>query len=162
VEIKLIVIDVDGTLTNGGITYDSTGVEYKTFSVKDGYILKTLPTLGINIVFLTGRSSEIVEKRGKELDVQCILQGVNDKKAELTSYLKQHGIDAENVAYIGDDLNDFAAMKMCCFKACPADAVAEIRNLCDYVSPHNGGQGAVRDICEHILKRCDKWERFCV
>jgi len=157
--ISILVCDVDGTLTDGGVIFGDNG-EAKAFSVKDGLMLKVLPKLGIFVVFLTGRSSKIVEARGKELDIRDILQNIADKENILLSYIAEHGIDAQNVAYIGDDLNDCAAMKLCGFKACPADAAAEIRKLCDYVSPFNGGHGAVRDICEYILKQNGKYGEF--
>lgn len=158
--ISLLVCDVDGTLTDGSIILDNSRMESRLFSVKDGLILKILPTLGIPVVFLTGRSSEIVAMRGKELGVQDILQGIEDKKAVLYSYITAHGISTENVSYIGDDLNDYAAMRSCGHKACPADAVVEIREICDYVSPYKGGHGAVRDICENLLKRENRYNEF--
>lgn len=101
-------------------------MESKRFSVKDGLILKIMPKLGIPVVFLTGRSSEIVSTRGYELGVQDVLHGISDKRADLQSYILQRGICAQNVAYIGDDLNDYSAMISCGYKACPADAVVEI------------------------------------
>lgn len=158
--ISFIILDVDGTLTDGSIIHSSTGAEIKNFSVKDGLVLKVLPKLGIPVVFLTGRNSTITEKRGKELDVQDVLQGVSDKKSALLAYMAKHSMNADNVAYIGDDLNDYAAMRLCGFKACPADAVAEICDICDYISPFAGGHGAVRDICEFILKREGKHRDF--
>jgi 3-deoxy-D-manno-octulosonate 8-phosphate phosphatase (KDO 8-P phosphatase) len=159
-KVKLLIIDVDGTLTDGVVAYNSEKVESKNFSIKDGLILKVLPKIKISVIFLTGRISKLVEKRGNELDVSCILQGISDKKNALLSYIAEHKIDLENVSYIGDDLNDYAAMKLCGFKACPADAATEIREICDYVSSFNGGQGAVRDICEYILKQNGKYETF--
>ena len=158
--IELIVLDVDGTLTDGGIIYDSSGAESKFFSAKDGLVLRVMPKLGISVVFLTGKNSTIVEKRGKELEIKGILQGVSDKKSVLLSYLVENEIDAKNAAYIGDDLNDYPAMQQCGFKGCPSDAVEEIRSICDYISPFPGGQGAVRDICEHILKQEDRFKEF--
>jgi 3-deoxy-D-manno-octulosonate 8-phosphate phosphatase (KDO 8-P phosphatase) len=158
--ITLIVLDVDGTLTDGSITYDNEGIETKAFSVKDGFIIKCLPKLDISVIFLTGRVSKIVENRGNELDVRDILQGIEDKKTSLLTYATQHNIELINIAYIGDDLNDFAAMNLCGFKACPADAVVEIRAICDYISPYSGGYGAVRDICEYILKQNEMYGKY--
>jgi 3-deoxy-D-manno-octulosonate 8-phosphate phosphatase (KDO 8-P phosphatase) len=102
-------------------------------------------------MILTGRISGAVQNRAEDLHISAVFQGVNNKAGTLTGYLAEEGIDFAEVAYIGDDLNDYAAMHLCGFKACPADAAAEIRGLCDYVSPVGGGYGAVRDICEHIL-----------
>jgi 3-deoxy-D-manno-octulosonate 8-phosphate phosphatase (KDO 8-P phosphatase) len=158
--IKLIVLDVDGTLTDGGITHHSSSDESKTFSSKDGLILKELYKLDIATLILTGRDSQVVEARGIYLKITDIIQGVSDKTAILQSYLIEHTILLEEVAYIGDDLNDYAAMKLCGFKACPSDATATIKTICDYVSPFLGGHGAVRDICEHLLQRIDRYDEF--
>ena len=158
--IKLIVFDVDGTLTNGGITYHSDGSESKTFSSKDGLILKELYKLEISTLFLTARDSKVVEDRGRYLKITDILQNVSEKKSVLLEYADHKGISAESIAYIGDDLNDYAAMMVCGFKACPADASSEIREISDYVSKYNGGHGAVRDICEYILRRQNQYKEF--
>ncbi|MCL1989840.1 MAG: HAD-IIIA family hydrolase [Defluviitaleaceae bacterium] len=157
--IKLIVLDVDGTLTDGSICYGSNEIEMKSFNVKDGAVLKPLSKLGISVIFLTGRESEITARRAKELNIKAI-QGVSNKKGVLTEYISEHGIKQEEILYIGDDINDYAAMKLCSFKACPADAVNEIRNICDYTSPLAGGQGAVRDIIEMMLRKHNKWNDF--
>ena len=141
------------------VYYGDNYVEIKKFGIKDGAILKPLPKLGIETVFLTGRDSEATKRRAADLNVVAI-QGVEDKRAVLSELLTERKIKYEQCAYIGDDLNDYAAMKMCGFKACPADAVVEIREICDYVSPYRGGHGAVRDICEYILKKGDKYDAF--
>ena len=156
--IKLLILDVDGTLTDGSITYGE-GTELKTFNAKDGLILKALPKLGIEVIFLTGRKSEAVARRAAELGVEAV-QCVDDKLTVLKSILTGRGIAPGQCAYIGDDLNDYAAMSICSFKACPADAVAEIRGICDYVSQCKGGHGAVREICEEVLRRAGKYEGF--
>ena len=159
-EITHIFMDVDGTLSDGNILYSNAGGECKAFSVKDGLIIKALPKLGIFVIFITSRASSLVEKRGNELDVKYLLQGVTDKKAALLSCVSQEGLNLENIAYIGDDLNDYAAMKQCGFRSCPADAVREVRDVCDYVSPFHAGHGAVRDVCEFILKQSGKHSEF--
>lgn len=147
-----MVCDVDGTLTDGVVAYVNDNVEIKGFSIKDGLILKPMSKLGIDVLFLTGRQSEAVTRRAAELNATAI-QGIEDKPPMLRKMLSERNIQPEQCAYIGDDLNDYAAMQLCGFKACPADAAAEIRALCDYVSPYGGGHGAVRDICEYLLKR---------
>ena len=158
--LSMLVLDVDGTLTSGAITYSSND-ESKTFNVKDGLILRSLPRLGIRIVFLTGRYSEAVERRASEL-YATVIQGVEDKKVALLETLSRHDNSSETVAYIGDDLNDYCAMKLCGFKAAPSDAVSEIKAICDYVSPFPGGHGAVRDICEHLLREVGKYDEFLI
>ena len=149
--INLIVLDVDGTLTSGGITYGDKD-ETKTFDVKDGFIIHAMRKMGIKVVFLTGRSSVAVSRRADNLGVTAV-QGVSDKSSKLQEILQEHAVLPEKVAYIGDDLNDYVAMRMCGFKACPSDAADEIKAICDYVSTFPGGQGAVRDICEYLLRK---------
>ena len=156
---KLLILDVDGTLTDASIYYGDNNIEIKAFSAKDGAILKPMRSLGIELVFLTGRESQAVRRRAGDLNATAI-QGIDDKAAELHKILAERQVRPEQCAYVGDDLNDYSAMKLCGFKACPADAVMEIRELCDYVSPFNGGHGAVRDICEEILKRDGKYEEL--
>jgi 3-deoxy-D-manno-octulosonate 8-phosphate phosphatase (KDO 8-P phosphatase) len=155
--VNLLILDVDGTLTDGSIFYGSRALEMKAFSAKDGAVLKPLRRLGIGVIFLTGRESAAVTRRAAELNAVAE-QNVSDKAAKLREILSARGTDASHVAYIGDDLNDYAAMKMCGFKACPSDAAREIRGICDYVSPYPGGRGAVRDIAERILKQMDMWD----
>ena len=157
--IRLLVCDVDGTLTDGSIIYDSAGVESKNFSSKDGLILRVMPRLGVSVLLLTGRSSETTQRRASELGC-ALIEHARDKYAVLRNYMDENGFDFESTAYIGDDLNDYAAMKACGFKACPADAAREIRDISDYIPPCNGGCGAVRVICEEILMRDGKYGAF--
>jgi 3-deoxy-D-manno-octulosonate 8-phosphate phosphatase (KDO 8-P phosphatase) len=148
--IKLLVCDVDGTLTDGLVYLGSNGIELKAFSVKDGLALKALPKLGIQVLLLTGRTSEATVRRAAELGVE-LLDNISDKKSALLKYLAEKSVDSADAAYIGDDINDCDAMKLCGFKACPADAVAGIKAISDYTSPFGGGKGAVRDICDTFL-----------
>ena len=157
--IKLLIVDVDGTLSDGMLYYGNNGIEIKAFNVKDGAIIKPLHQLGINVVFLTGRTSEAVRRRAHDLNAVA-MQGVEDKSSAFYNLLKEYNVKPEQCAYIGDDLNDYSAMKLCGFKACPADAVEEIRYICDYISPSNGGYGAVRDVCEHILVHEGRYNEF--
>ena len=149
-DIKLLVLDVDGTLTDGMIYYGGNDMEIKAFNIKDGAILKPLYRVGIEVIFLTGRKSDVVEQRALELNATAV-QGVDDKLKELSKLLGERNLNFNQCAYIGDDLNDYAAMKRCGFKACPSDAVEEIKEICEYVSTYKGGHGAVRDICINML-----------
>ena len=158
-KIRLLVLDVDGTLTDGTIVYGSQGIELKAFNVKDGAVIKVLPGLGIDVVFLTGRTSDAVARRARELGAVAV-QGIDDKLPALEKILEERGIGFGECAYVGDDLNDYGAMVKCGFKACPADAVQEIREICDYVSFQIGGHGAVRDICENLLQALGKNYEF--
>jgi 3-deoxy-D-manno-octulosonate 8-phosphate phosphatase (KDO 8-P phosphatase) len=157
--IKQLVIDVDGTLTDGNIIYGDDASEIKAFSVKDGLMLKLLPKLNIEVLLLTGRSSEAVKRRANELNCSLIMSAEKKHKI-LHDYFTTNGLSWDSTAYIGDDLNDYTAMLPCMFRACPVDAVVEIRDICHYVSPNAGGKGAVRDICEILLKRYGLWECF--
>jgi len=157
--IKLIIIDVDGTLTDGTVLYGDSNLEIKAFSIKDGAIIKPLSSLGVKVLFLTGRTSEAVSRRADDLGVFAI-QGVDNKERCLNNLFTEYNVKPEQCAYIGDDLNDYIAMKLCGFRACPADAAESIRDICDYISPFTGGKGAVRDICEHILIKEGKYNEF--
>lgn len=149
--IKLFVMDVDGTLTDGKIYMGSAGEMMKAFHVKDGYgIHNILPQLGVIPVILTGRKSEIVKERSRELGVVNVIQGSEDKVEDLRTLLRQMSMDWNQVAYIGDDLNDLSVMQKVAWAACPCDAVDEIKAICQYVSTKEGGSGAVRDAIDHL------------
>lgn len=158
--IKYIVLDVDGTLTDGTIYYDDTGRETKCFSVKDGLAIVNAGKCGLQFIVCTGRKSEIVERRMKELHVSYVFQGVKRKTEFLDEFIVKNGVQYSQMAYIGDDLNDYEAMKKCAFKACPQDACAEIKKIADYIAPACGGRGAVRECLEYILKKQGLWEQF--
>ncbi len=151
--IKILFMDVDGTMTNGDIYCSADGEEYKTFNVKDGYaIAHILPKCGITPVIITGRQSGIVEYRAKELGVTEVYQGSKDKLLTLIDVLQKFGNRFSHVAYIGDDINDIECIKKCGFTACPADAVPEVLEEVDYVCRTNGGRGAVREFIDVITK----------
>lgn len=155
--IKLLVMDVDGTLTDGKIYMGVTGEVMKAFNIKDGYgIHELLPLHGIKSAIITGRSSEIVINRAKELDVDYICQSVKDKKSKLEELCEQMVIGTDEVAYIGDDIIDLLPMQVCGICGCPLDAANEIKEICNYISPYKGGEGAVRDFIEWIIKRSEK------
>ena len=160
-KIKLLVLDVDGTLTDGGIFYDSQGNETKRFNVKDGLGIKVAIEAGIKVAVITGRDSVMVERRVKELGIHHYYAGAQDKVQVLKLLLFELGIDAKECGYIGDDWNDISAMKFVGLRACPVDAAEEVKELCDYVSTCCGGYGAVRDCIEYWLKRSGIWEYCC-
>ena len=158
--IKAFFLDVDGTLTDGKIYYSQSGEELKSFNIKDGLILSKMRKLGYEIVVITGRESSIVERRMKELGITEIYQSVSDKKQFFIDYLKENEISADEICFVGDDLNDISVMKLCGRSACPEDACEEVRMIADFVSHKNGGDGAVREIIEHLLKQDDSWHRL--
>lgn len=155
--IRLFVIDVDGTLTDSGIYYDSMGIETKKFSTRDAAAFFVLRQLGIKTMILTGRSSTATEKRMRELKVDYFYQNVKDKYKFLKQFIVDKGFSNDEIGYIGDDLNDLQAMELAGFIACPADACKEIKAKANYVSTHNGGCGVVRDIVENMYAAI--WEK---
>lgn len=148
---KLLIMDVDGTLTDGKIYMGSNGEIMKAFDVKDGYaITKILPTLGIIPIIITGRESEIVKNRASELNIKHLYQGVHDKLGLLKQIVSQMEYKLDDVIYIGDDINDLPCLNVAGFSACPADAADEIKSACTYVCSNKGGCGAVRELINEI------------
>jgi len=158
-EIKIIILDVDGTLTDGKISYDNNGVEAKSFNVKDGMAISQAIKYGINIAIITGRNSKIVEKRASELGISDIYQGVENKIETLDKLLKRYNYNYKNVAYMGDDINDIPPMMRASYVGITADAVSDIEEFAHFKSKYNGGNGAVREFIEVILKAKGIWSR---
>ena len=158
--IKLVLLDVDGTLTDGGIYRGNNGEELKRFNVKDGYAIVNAQKLGIEFGIITGRKSELVEIRAKELKIKYLYQGISEKIVILEEIMKKDGLSKVEIAYMGDDLNDLLIMKQVGSSGTPKDAVDEVIQVADFVSKKNGGSGAVREFIEHILKKDGKWEIF--
>ena len=150
--IKMLVMDVDGTLTDGHIYVGAEGEMMKAFHVQDGYaIAHVLPVKGIVPVIITGRSSRIVEQRAKELKISHLHQGIADKLSKLKEVAAALGVTADEIAYIGDDVNDLDCIRYCGLTACPADAVPVVRNSVKYICTRNGGAGAVREFIDHFF-----------
>ena len=159
-DIKILVLDVDGTLTDGKIYVDDKDNSFKAFNVKDGFALVNWLKLGGEVAILTGKKSNIVERRAKELGIKYIIQGSKNKKQDLKNLLKELNITFENVAYMGDDLNDLGVMKSVGFSACPKDSVQEVLKITNFISSKNGGDGAVREFLEHIMKKNGMWKKI--
>ena len=155
-KIKMLVMDVDGTLTDGHIYIGAEGEMMKAFHVQDGYaIAHILPEKGITPVIITGRKSRIVEKRAAELKITHLHQGISDKLTKLKEVAAELGADASEIAYIGDDVNDLDCIRWCGVTACPADAVSEVLPEVSYVCRREGGRGAVREFVEQFLSMMD-------
>jgi len=154
-QIRLIAIDVDGTLTDGKLHILDNGCEMKSFSIKDGLGIQLALAKGIKIMIITGRKSQHVTKRFVELgvDKSFIWQGISSKGELLTSLSVKHDIPLQNIAAIGDDINDLPMLTITGFSACPIDAVRQVKDVCHYCSSYKGGEGAVRDIIEYILNQ---------
>lgn len=159
-KIKLLIIDVDGTMTDAGIYYDEYGNELKKFCVKDAVGFFAANKAGIEIMVLTGRECAATVRRMKEMKVKNVHQNIKDKHKFLKQFLQEHHIPREAIGYIGDDLNDFQAMQLAGFVGCPADSCPEIISIANYTSPIKGGYGAVRDIVEHILRKSGEWDEI--
>lgn len=152
--IKILFMDVDGTLTDGTINMGENGEVFKSFNVKDGYGIKNLlQKKQIIPAVITGRKSSIVENRCKELGIVDVVQNADNKVDVCDVILNKYGFSADEAAYIGDDLNDREVMLHVAVKGCPADAAEEIIRISNFVATVNGGQGAVREFIEWIIEK---------
>ncbi len=150
--IKLLILDVDGVLTDGTITYTPFGTEVKSFNVKDGFGIVRALKEGLKVALISGRYSSLVEKRFRELGVEEIHQGIEDKM-EVYGYLKEKfSLKDSQIAAMGDDIPDIPILKTCGVSGAPKDAVPEVKLIVDFVSTKEGGKGAVREFIDFLLK----------
>ncbi|HID37928.1 MAG TPA: 3-deoxy-D-manno-octulosonate 8-phosphate phosphatase [Calditrichaeota bacterium] len=156
VKIKLILMDVDGVLTDGEIIYSSDGAEIKKFNVQDGMGITLARMAGLKTGIITGRISEMVKRRAEELKFDIVSQGSFNKLPRYEQIKQQFNLTDEEIAYIGDDILDLSILKKVGFSAAVANARDEVKAICDYVTIHQGGQGAVREVIDKILIRQDK------
>ena len=154
----MLVMDVDGTLTDGKIYMSANGELMKAFNIKDGYAIARLRDYGIEPVIITGRSSEIVKHRCAELKIKELHQGIENKSYKLRDVCEKQHMELSRVAYIGDDLNDLPCMKICGYSACPSDAMKQVKDSVSYVCKSKGGDGAVREYIDYIISNLDKDE----
>ena len=150
--IEALALDVDGTLTDGHIYIGNDGEIMKAFYAHDAVGVRELVKRGIVPIIITGRDSNIIRIRAEEMNVDCVYTGVADKKKALIQAARENNLALEKIAYMGDDLNDLEAMKLCGFVGCPNNAVKEVKELANFTSKYDGGYGAVREFCERILK----------
>ena len=158
--IKLIVLDVDGCLTDGGVSYSSDGSESKTFNIKDGLGMGTWVKMGHHVAIITGRNSTIVERRAKELGVQHLYQGIKDKDRVLKEIVESLGLKLYEVAAIGDDLNDYNMLKLVGRSFTPKNGVKIIKDSVDTILTSNGGDGAVREMIDTLVGENDLRDKF--
>ena len=151
-KIKLAAFDVDGVLTDGSLTFDEQGHEYKTFNAKDGQGIVNLNTAGIITAIITARNNGTVEHRANNLMIKELHQGSKNKLKTLEEIMIKYGLNFDEIAYIGDDLPDICILEKVGLKGCPADAVDEVKRIANFVSEKPGGRGAVREFCDFILK----------
>jgi 3-deoxy-D-manno-octulosonate 8-phosphate phosphatase (KDO 8-P phosphatase) len=156
--IKLLILDVDGVLTDGSINYLDDGREFKSFDVKDGHGIKLLMRAGVEVALITARESNVVAIRAKDLGITDVYQGKKEKLGAYEDILAKKGFKADETAYIGDDLIDLPVLRRAGFSASVSDAVVEVKESVDYVTERAGGRGAVRELTDLILKTKGLWE----
>ena len=157
-EVKTFIFDVDGVLTNSQVLVTELGEQLRSMSIKDGFAIKKAVRAGYRVCIITGGSSEVVVKRLEGLEVEDIFWGVSDKIEVFLSYVRSNQLDTSTILYMGDDLPDYQVMRLVGLPTCPADAAQEIIEVSQYISPKNGGEGAVRDVIEKVLKLNNQWE----
>lgn len=150
-KIKVMAFDVDGVFTDGSLTFDQDGKEYKTFNAKDGQGIVCVEKAGIITVIITARKNGTVEHRANNLGITELHQGIKFKLPVLEQIVKERGLSMEEVSYMGDDLPDICILEKVGLACCPNDAVDEVKNICNFVSTKNGGCGAIRELCDFVL-----------
>jgi 3-deoxy-D-manno-octulosonate 8-phosphate phosphatase (KDO 8-P phosphatase) len=159
-QVQLLLLDVDGVLTDGSITYVSGGGETKSFNTQDGLGLRLLQDSGVTVGIITARTSEAVIRRAQDLRIPHVYQGKQDKLTVYEEILKQTGLRPPQTAYMGDDLVDLPILNRVGLAAAPANAVAEIRQRVHYTTERHGGRGAVREVCDLILEARGQLDRM--
>lgn len=155
-EIKLLVVDVDGVLTDGRLWYGNSGEELKAFHIQDGLGIKFLLRAGVEVGIITGRRSALVARRAKELGIRHVVQGREDKLVALETMRAELGIELQHIAYVGDDLPDLSAIRAVGLGVAVANAMPVVAQHADYKTIRNGGDGAVREVCDLILQAQQK------
>ncbi len=157
-KIKVVAFDVDGVMTDGSLTFLEDGREVKTYNAKDGQGIVMLNHAGFKTVIITARNNGTVTHRFKILGMHKLFQGQKNKSKALDELIAEYGVSLDEVAYMGDDLPDICVLKRVGLACCPADAVDEVREISNFVSSHNGGRGAVRELCNLLLKAQNKFD----
>jgi 3-deoxy-D-manno-octulosonate 8-phosphate phosphatase (KDO 8-P phosphatase) len=156
-KINTFVFDVDGVMTDGSLQIVPNGQYIRTFNIKDGYALQLAVKSGYTIFVITGSSSDAVAERLQYLGITHFYQKVNDKKALLTELLQSNNLSSATALFMGDDMPDIAAMQSVAIACCPADAVTDVLQIANYISPLPGGKGCVRDVIEKVMRLQGKW-----
>lgn len=161
-QIELLLFDVDGVMTDGRIIWDAQGVETKAFNVKDGHGIKLVQRAGVQVGIITGRTSPVVDLRARELGIEILYQGALVKLDCYQEIKQRTGLQDHQIAYMGDDVIDVPVMRRVAFSAAPADALPEVAAIADYVARSKGGMGAVRELCDLVLKGRGVWQELVV
>ena len=157
-KVKLLLLDVDGVLTDGRIIYDSAGRDAKFFNVHDGLGVYLLKRAGIPTILITAKASRAIKPRARDMQVAAVFEGISPKNAVLDKILKKFKLSVQEACFVGDDLVDICLMKRVGFAVAVFNACAEVKNLAHYITQREGGRGAVREVAELILKSQDKWQ----
>ncbi|MFD3001084.1 KdsC family phosphatase [Pontibacter toksunensis] len=155
--INTFIFDVDGVLTDGLLYCFADGEQVRAFNIKDGFAIKHAIRQGYRVAIISGKNEPGVRKRLEQLDIEDIYLGTEDKVTTFEDYIYLQGIHPATVAYMGDDMPDFEVMQRCGLRACPADAADDVQEICTFISTRKGGQGAVRELIEKIMKAQDTW-----
>lgn len=151
--IKLLAIDVDGVLTDGGMYYSENGDELKKFNTRDGMGIQLLKENGVKIAIITKEKTRLIERRSKKLCVDDLFQGIENKLFALEELKNKYSLNYSDIAYIGDDINDIPILKKVGIAMCPNDAIIDVKKLCNYIAKRKGGEGVVREFYEEWKKR---------
>ena len=151
-KIKLVAFDVDGVLTDGSLTFLEDGREIKTYNAKDGLGVVMLSKAGLITSIITARNNNVVKLRAEQIDIKELYMGQKNKVVALNELAKKYNLELNEIAYMGDDIPDICVLREVGLKCCPADAVKQVRDVCNYISSYGGGRGAVRELCDFILK----------
>jgi len=157
-KLRLLLLDVDGVMTDGRIVYDDNGVETKAFDVKDGHGLKLIQRAGLKVGIITGRTSNVVLHRATELGIEIVFQGAKNKLEPYAQILGELSLSDDEVAYIGDDIVDLPILRRVGFAVTVADAAEDVTPFVHYTTKRSGGRGAVREVCDYILKKAGLWD----
>lgn len=157
-QIRCFVFDIDGVMTDGSLLVASDGTPLRTMNIKDGYALQLAVKKGYFVFVISGSNPEGVKIRLERLGIEEVHLGVTNKLAKLENLLLKHRVKPEFTLYMGDDMPDLAVMKFCMVRTCPSDAIPQIQQICQYISPAAGGRGCVRDIIEQALTLHGEWE----
>lgn len=155
--IRGLVLDVDGVLTDGGLYWSANGEELRRFDVLDGFAIRWFQKLGGKVALLSGKSSPAVQRRADELHIDKVIQGSADKRVDLEQIAAEFELDPADIAAMGDDLPDLPMLLRVGLPMAPANAIEDVKSRCRFVSKRSGGHGAVRDAIEHILIAQERW-----
>jgi len=156
--IQMLILDVDGVLTDGSLFVNADGSESKSFNALDGHGIRMWKRAGLKVAFLSGRKSSPTVHRAQQLDIDHVFEDCHDKLKVVNELLEQLSLQPEKIAFVGDDLQDLPVIRYVGFGVAVANSVDEVKQYADYVTTRNGGDGAVREVIEYILKNTGKWQ----